>query len=272
VRKAWRPPDKIYRTLEVADVLAAGADAGLESVVLIESGTSEEENEWLSQVAGDPAVLSFVAYADPLAEDFDHTVERWTGSPKLRGFRFRLEGIHGPEVLAEPRLMYALSALEQKSLLVELLVEPLHLRATAESLRAVPRLTAVVEHLAKPRFDAEATDDERQEWRNGMAAIAKLPATVCKLSLSPRAESFGEGTFTAEPWDSRRIGPWVRFAYEQFGPRRCCWGSDWPISGLLGDYGDIVLTMQSALGPVSGADREAVFHGNALRIYDPVAR
>ncbi len=236
--------------------------------MLIEAGTSDEANRWLAGIATHPRVLSFVAYADPLDPGFDDLVLRWLGTPKLRGFRFRLEGIYGPEVPQGHKFVHALSVLRNHDLAVELLLEPIHLSAVARALGEVPGLTAVIEHLAKPDFAASDSSRERQQWNEGMAALSELPSTVCKLSLSPRAKDFHDGKLVlASQWEAERIAGHVRFAFDRFGASRCCWGSDWPISSLMSEYAAIIQKVKDSLAPTKHAELAAVLHGTARRVY-----
>jgi predicted TIM-barrel fold metal-dependent hydrolase len=52
-----------------------------------------------------------------------------------------------------------------------------------------------------------------------------------------------------------------------FGPERCLFGSNFPIEKLWTDYGSIVDAFGSALGDLGEGERDAIFYGNAVRLY-----
>ena len=52
-----------------------------------------------------------------------------------------------------------------------------------------------------------------------------------------------------------------------FGPRRLLWGSDWPVVDLGGGYRRWVAASEALLSPLTEAEREAIFGGNARRFY-----
>src|SRR5207237_7751003 len=116
LRAAWRgAPGKIDKTLRVRDLLSAAKKVPLAGVVLIEAGTSDEDNRWLSNVASRNArVLGFVTHADPLDRDLEERLDRWRAASKFRGVRFRLEGIHDADFPTTQRFMNALQLIRDK--------------------------------------------------------------------------------------------------------------------------------------------------------------
>jgi L-fuconolactonase len=61
----------------------------------------------------------------------------------------------------------------------------------------------------------------------------------------------------------------VRHAAEVFGPERLLFGSDWPVCLLAAGYGEVVAAAEAALegAGLAPSEREAVFGGNAWRVY-----
>ena len=74
----------------------------------------------------------------------------------------------------------------------------------------------VLDHVAK-----RPTDDA--VWSSGVSTLAEFPNVACKLS----------GLFTEhDPAGT------VELALGWFGPERCMFGSDWPVSNLVVPYGE----------------------------------
>jgi predicted TIM-barrel fold metal-dependent hydrolase len=91
-----------------------------------------------------------------------------------------------------------------------------------------------------------------------MRLLAAEPNVNVKLS--------GLGTFvracSVELWK-----PVVEETLEIFGAKRCVFGSNFPIEKLWTSYARLVDVMKECLGGLSGTERRAVLHDNALRVY-----
>ena len=91
-----------------------------------------------------------------------------------------------------------------------------------------------------------------------MRLLAACPNVVSKLS--------GLGTFIHRN-DPAHVAAVVRETLEMFGPERCLFGSNFPVEKLWTDYGRLVQVLQDAIAPLSPADRQAILHDTATRIY-----
>ena len=104
-----------------------------------------------------------------------------------------------------------------------------------------------VDHAAKP----DASD--LAGWEAEMRAIATRPNVACKMS----------GLVT-EPGLTPRIAEVAAIVIDSFGHDRLIWGSDWPVLTLAGNYTRWLAQAQALIAP---GERDAVFDGNARRIY-----
>jgi L-fuconolactonase len=269
LRRAWRAPDKIYRTLRVSDLLSSASQVPLAGVVLIESGTTDDDNRWLASVASrNSKVIGFVTYADPLDRRLEKRLDLWRSAAKFRGVRFRLEGIHDAAFPNTQRFRDALTLVRERNLVAELLIEPRHMRSLAHALAKVQGVKAVIDHMAKPALNAAHGTRKRSLWEDGMRALAAVPSTHCKLSLSPPADELAKVSSMGNRFnDVRLVRSYIGYALSEFGPSRCCWGSDWPISSLFGSYEAVLSTARAALQPLGARDEAAVFGGTAMKVY-----
>src|SRR5687767_6639873 len=73
LRRAWRPPDIIYRTFTPADLMLAAQPVGVKQFVLIEAGTSADDNDTLLAFASASdaigAVIAHADFASPMLDD-----------------------------------------------------------------------------------------------------------------------------------------------------------------------------------------------------------
>jgi L-fuconolactonase len=141
-----------------------------------------------------------------------------------------------PAWLLRNDVQRGLSAVGGAEIVYDLLVRTRELPAATETVRRHPEMKFVLDHVAK-----RPTDDAA--WSSGVSTLAEFPNVACKLS----------GLFTEhDPAGT------VELALGWFGPERCMFGSDWPVSNLVVPYGE-------TLGIV-GADTD-VLARTAIRTY-----
>lgn len=98
------------------------------------------------------------------------------------------------------------------------------------------------------------------EWARRIAPLAAQEHVSCKLSgLITEAHWHG--------WDERDLLPYLDAALECFGPSRLLFGSDWPVCLLSGTYDQVCGLAGKATASLSEAERDAVWGGNACRVY-----
>jgi L-fuconolactonase len=68
-------------------------------------------------------------------------------------------------------------------------------------------------------------------------------------------------------WKADDLKPYVHRALDWFGAERCMFGSDWPVCLLAASYQQVVDALRYAVSDLKQADRDAVFGGNAVRVY-----
>ena len=149
-----------------------------------------------------------------------------------------------------------LAAVAAAGLPYDLLLFPAHLPAAVRVAEALPRLTLVLDHGAKPPIAAGAWEP----WSTDLAALAAHGQVHAKLS----------GLVTEAPWDGWREAGVERYAarvLELFGPARLMVGSDWPVCTLAASYADVLGLAQRALAGLAEAERAEVLAGTATRVY-----
>jgi L-fuconolactonase len=267
-RQTGLTPDfgPIFHTFSPADLSAVTFPAGVSACVLVESGTTNKENEAMEKMAASSDLIAaFTPYVDLTSPALENELDGWQRNPKFRGVRARFEGHSDPDVLARPEVVDGITKLAERGLVVELLVRAAQLKQVLKIYDKVPRLRAIIEHMAKPDFKAGS---DRTEWNEYMKALATDTSAVCKLSLSPRVEELGEVLKAAgQGWPVDLIRPYVQSLLEWFGPRRLMWGSDWPIALLFASYQYTLNAMQAAVGNLAGQDEERIFRTSAIEFY-----
>jgi predicted TIM-barrel fold metal-dependent hydrolase len=127
--------------------------------------------------------------------------------------------------------------------------------AAARLARDFPQATFVLLHAGMLE---DTSADGRARWRTGMRALAAAPNVSVKLS--------GLGTFrracSVDLWR-----PVIQETVEVFGPRRCMFGSNFPIEKLWTTYAEVVRVTTECLAGLSAEEQRAVLHDTADRVY-----
>jgi L-fuconolactonase len=243
----------IRRPFGPADLEPLLREAGVAGTVVVQARTDLDETRELLEIAGaTDFVLGVVGWVD-LADPDVAAVLRELAHPKLVGVRHLVHDEPDADWLTRPEVRRGLRAVADAGLVYDLLVRTRDLPAARAAVHALPELSFVVDHLAKP----PVAGGDTRAWAEALAPLAELPNVTCKLS----------GLVTEADWDAWRPGnltPYLRRALDWFGPERCLFGSDWPVCLLAASYADVVELVQSALRP---AEREAVLAGTAASVY-----
>jgi len=109
-----------------------------------------------------------------------------------------------------------------------------------------PETTIVLNHTGLP------SDGSLPAWRDALRASAACPNTAVKIS--------GLGTVSAK----REV---VLAAIELFGAQRAMFASNFPVDGLCASFDSIYSGFDRITQHLAAAERRALFHDNAVRIY-----
>ena len=258
----------LQRDYSIEEYLAAARPAGVVKSVFVQvnvaPGREAEEVAWVQSVAerhGMPNAI--VGYANPSAPDLADTLERETQCSNLRGVRYQLHWHENPQYSYTPRpdimndaaWRRGLREVEKRGLLFELQVFP---RQMADAARLAADFRGITFVLLHAGMLQDRSDAGWSAWRTGMRALAAQPNMVTKLS--------GLGTFLRQ-CSPPLWRPVIEETLAIFGPQRCLYGSNFPIESLWTTYGEVIGTTRAALGGLAPAERRAVLHDNAARIY-----
>ena len=195
--------------------------------------------------------------------DARRDLDKLAVEPLVRGIRHQMHHHHNPlyrfapdaETVGSARVIANVGQLADYGFVFELQVFAGQIEPALRLVEACPDVTFVLQHAMMPEDRSEAG---REAWRAAMERIAACPNVVCKLS--------GLGTFLHAN-DPEHIAGVVDVSLALFGADRCLYGSNFPIEKLWTDYGSLIGAMRAALEKRKKAERQAVFHDVAARIY-----
>ena len=172
------PLDRDFGPDEAAAELRA---AGVEAAILVQADDSRidtrfmldvaRRHDWVAGVVGWVPLDDVRAAADALDE--------LDAEPLLRGIRHLVHDDPRDEFLDLPAVRTSLAAVAAHGLAFDVPdAWPRHLAGAGRVARAVPELTVVIDHLAKPPVGT----DEFEAWEAELRGVAALPNTMAKFS------------------------------------------------------------------------------------------
>jgi L-fuconolactonase len=247
---------RMFRRFDVDTYRAETARWNVEKFINVAAATgrhSVEETVELDHNArasgGPDAIIGGLPPTDTVAEAIELLDQQMTAE-RFRGVR-PMGANMGPVPEAG-----VLHALQDRNLLFELMTHPDQLGVAAAQLAGFDDLIVVVEHTGWPRSNS---DEEQALWRAGMDALGGLgDNVVCKLSG------------LAMPLQSMRVDvltPWLEYAIEVFGVRRCMFASNFPVDAMYGTFDELYTAFSSVTAGLDSESRGMLFAGNAERVY-----
>lgn len=254
----WLTPDlkPIYRDFVPSDLIPLLMRNGIDKTIIVQAAPTESETHFLLGLAEvTPFVAGVVGWADFETKDAPWRIADLARNKLLVGLRPMVQDLPDPKWLAKHDLSPAFDAVADAGLVFDALVLPEHLGPLASMMARHPDLTVVVDHVAKPHLKKGIPES----FWDAMAVLAKSPNCVCKLS----------GLLTEAPKGAGLdiVKPVFKCVHALFGSERIMWGSDWPVLTLAVSYDDWFAMANKLTAGLAAEEREAIFGGNARRIY-----
>jgi L-fuconolactonase len=223
------------------DLLATGP--AIEAFVFVQADCEPEEGygeaAWVQSLAPvTPGLAGIVAFA-PLERSFARpALAALSELPLVVGVR-RLLQAEDQSFFELESLSHGLEEVARRGWTFDACVRWHQLEDLYRLARRHEALPFVLDHLGKPPLNGGP--DEFTSWCTMLAKLAELPNTTVKLSGLP-AEARVDAS-------AGSFGPWIRAAYDLFGPHRSMIGSDWPVSSRTSlTRGGWVDTVKSTIG------------------------
>ena len=224
-----------------------------------------DEAKWVNSVgeeSGMPTAL--VAFADLRSPELEDLLDAYRKIPRVVGVRHQIHWHKNPNYAYVPvpdmydnsEWRQGLKILSDRGYPFDLQVFPSQLRGAAELVRAFPSTKFILNHAGMLDSDEPRTI---AIWEDGLAEIAVRDNVFCKLT--------GLGTFQRAS-SAKLYRPIVDTALRLFGADRCIFGSNFPVEGMWVSYGEFGEHMLDALGPITEAQKRAIFRDAALNAYD----
>jgi L-fuconolactonase len=247
----------IKRDFLPADLKVHLNNCGIEKSIFVQTQHNLSENRWALQLAEENEFIAgIVGWVDLASDECETQLQEFIDHPKFLGIRHVTHDEPDDDFIIQPDVLRGLRVLEKHKVPFDLLFYVQHLKHAARLGRELPELPMVIDHLAKPKIKLQALGD----WLPDFKAASQHDNIFCKLS----------GLITEADWDHWKpsdLRPYIDAALECFGPKRCMFGSDWPVCELAGSYEDVYHALKEAVSSLSESERSDIFEGTARRFY-----
>jgi predicted TIM-barrel fold metal-dependent hydrolase len=261
----------LRRDYLVTDYLAdakglSAIDARLVGSVHVENGAADPdwEAEWVEKVStetGTPSVQ--VVKVDLTSPQAQEELENHQARLSVRGVRDILNWHPNPyyshrdrnDLMDDHQWLAGFKTLGELGFSFDLQVFPSQLAQAAHLAAQHGSTPIVLDHAGMP---IERDDQALEQWAKGMELVAAQPNTAVKIS----ALGTNDHTWTAE--SIRRI---VLTTIDIFGPKRCMFGSNFPVDGLYSSYTDVFSAFDKITSEFSASERKDLFEDTARKFY-----
>ena len=236
---------------------------GLEKTTLVgmNGQTDEKYNRYVIECARRfPGRFSPVVVVDPQREDAPTVLKHWA-KEGAQGFRL-IVGTRSPG--KDPLAIWKACA----NLGLPVSCQGHRKEEFADErfrklITALPNLTFIIEHLGKAKPDEAAPYPIYKKT----LTLSKFPNVYIKVGglgeICRRPFPFHDPFYAVEG-----VPPFVKMAYETFGPSRMMWGSNHPPCSHLEGYGNTLRYLDEHLSDFcTKEDRQWIFGKTALKLY-----
>lgn len=256
----WISPDfgVLYNDFRQEDVMADIQTAGVTESVLVQAADTYDDTLYMLSVARDYAHIRGIVGWVPFnrTAEAHEAIELFGTTPIIKGFRNLTHNYPDPRWILQPACLDTLRLLAPRRFTLDMVsVNSDHNQAIVELADALPELSIVVDHMAKPNIAEQAWEP----WATEMAALAQRPGVFVKHS--------GLNTASGENWSASDWQRYVDHCLEHFGPERMMLGSDWPVSLLAGDYVSVWAAQMETLAVLSTDEQAQVAWKTANSFY-----
>lgn len=266
--RIFGPYEPIMRDYPMSEFLRDSAGQGVVKSVYVQANwlpeAFEHEAAWVQSVAQDTGwPHGIVAFADFTVEDVRPQLDALARYPLLRGLRqqfhwhanARYRFASRPDLPLDPTVQRNVARLADYKWSFDLQVFAGQMVGAAELAAACPDVTFVLQHAGMLE---DTTPPGWNRWRAGMRLLAEQPNVVSKTSAL--------GTFLHRV-DSDHIEAVVLETVAMFGPKRCLFGSNYPIEKLWTGYGELISAHRRAVGRLSRDAQHDILRRTAARVY-----
>lgn len=229
----------------------------IDGCIAVQADQLEKETRFLLDLTVENSFIKgVVGWVDLCAPNVENSLVRFSENGLFKGVRHILQA-ENTSFFGSKSFQNGISKLAGFDLTYDILIHYGQLSAAIELVEKFPDQQFILDHIAKP----DIKNREIQEWRKGMAELAKFPNVYCKVS----------GMLTEadwRSWNNTDFQPYLDVVFQVFGVERILYGSDWPVCLLAGSYKEQLHVIEEYISSYSLEDQLKVMGGNAIKFYN----
>jgi predicted TIM-barrel fold metal-dependent hydrolase len=231
--------------LEKDELLREMNAAGVNRVVIVPPSWEGERNDLaIAAAQAHPDRFAIMGRINPELPESRGKIAGWRKQPGMLGVRFVFHRSPLKELLTDGKVDWLWPEAEKHGVPVYLLVNHSMVPIVDKIAGRYPGLKLVMDHSGL----VDGKDEEAFKEFDKLLAIARRPNVATKVSCFP--------FFTADKYPFRKLHPYIRKAFDAFGPKRTFWGTD--LSRLPCTYRQGVTLFTEELPWLKGPDLEYV--------------
>ena len=235
---------------------------GVVGAIVVEASPLDRDNEWvLHEAAEYPIIVGFVGDLIPGTSSYPRRLDQLRSNPVFVGIRYgNLWNRELGADLKKPGFVDDLKRLSSHGLELDAAnPDPELIRAVVRVSEEVPDLRIVIDHLPNAALP-DAVEQQQEYWTN-LKTLSQNPRVFIKLSEIPARVNGRIPTNISYYRDN------LDRIWDLFGEDHILFGSDWPNSDHLLNYGATFSLVHSYVAEKGRAAEEKFFWKNSLAAY-----
>lgn len=248
--------ERIQRNFMPKDLEPHLADAGFDGCISVQADQSEQETEFLLNLADEhDFIKGVVGWVDLESQNLESRLDYFDQFEKLVGFREILQG-QPAGAITDDKFLKGIQTLEKTRFRYDILIFEDQLQECVRFVEHFPDMHFVIDHIAKPTIKESSFN----EWATHMKKLADFPNIYVKLSGMVTEADWNH-------WKKHDFEPYLDTCLELFGADRLMVGSDWPVCLLAGEYEEVIGIVENYLDGLSETEYDDIMGETAAEFY-----
>ena len=223
------------------------------------------ETEWLTKLSRNEKLPTcIIGHAWLHHENSEEIIAKQASSSLVKSIRSKpniRSYAKSKEILREGSMQdekwrKGLKLLEKYNLNYDLRIPCWHLKEAVDIVRLIPNTKVIINHAG---FPWDRSEEGMNLWRSGVKSMAKEENTLIKLSELGRKD---------EIWDYEQNREIILELIDLFGPKRCMFASNFPVSSLKITFNDLFTNFKKIVEKFSFDEQKLLFSETAIKTYN----
>ena len=230
----------------------------IDGTVAVQADESIHETEFLLSLSEKHAFIkAVIGWIDLRSPQIHDQLAYFKKFRKLVGFRCIMQGQPDEAYLNNEIFIKNVVLLKDFDYTYDLLVYHHQLPSLLKFIEKIPENRLILDHIGKPDIKAK----NYSKWKENIFELAQHPGIYCKLS-----GMITEANYSTWKYDD--IVPYMDAVGEAFGAERICFGSDWPVCLVAGNYDKMIGVVEKWASQLNEKDYNQLFGLNTSRFYN----